>query len=33
MKLAFPSVATYLIQKGSTWKVQPAYKNYILTIQ
>ena len=33
MTLPFPSITTYLIQKGTTWKVQPAYKNYILNIQ
>jgi len=33
MSLPFPSVANYLIQKGTTWKVQPAYKKYILNIQ
>ncbi|WP_338794280.1 hypothetical protein [Bernardetia sp. MNP-M8] len=33
MSLPFPSVTNYLIQKGTTWKVQPAYKNYILNIQ
>ena len=33
MTLTFPSISTYLIQKGTTWKVQPVYKNYILNIQ
>lgn len=33
MTLPFPSITKYLIQKGTTWKVQPAYKNYILNIQ
>jgi len=33
MTLPFPSITNYLIQKGTTWQVQPAYKNYILNIQ